>query len=111
MTRNGREARRAVRQAEWNLCTALDEVDLAYKAVWDLLGVSEPEVIASGDVDLSARIKALEDKLNAIGDDSQLANVDLQNELQKQQAILQAMSLISKIVYDTAIGVIRKLGE
>ena len=51
-----------------------------------------------------------EEKLNTIGDDAQLANVDLQNILQKQQQTLQMMSNISKMLYDTAQSVIRKMG-
>ena len=63
---------------------------------------------AVGEVDSS--IKGWEDKLNAIGDDAQLANVDLQNVLQKQQQTLQMMSNISKLLYDTALSIIRKIG-
>jgi uncharacterized phage infection (PIP) family protein YhgE len=55
-------------------------------------------------------IRAWEEKLNAVGDDAQLANVDLQNILQKQQQTLQMMSNISKMLYDTAQSVIRKMG-
>ncbi len=51
-----------------------------------------------------------EEKLNTIGDDAQLANVDLQNILQKQQQTLQMMSNISKMLHDTAQSVIRKIG-
>jgi|ETN02SMinimDraft_4_1059925.scaffolds.fasta_scaffold194239_2 predicted ribosomally synthesized peptide with nif11-like leader len=36
--------------------------------------------------------------LNSVGDDAQLANVDLQNMLQKQQQTLQMMSNISKMI-------------
>ncbi len=54
-------------------------------------------------------IRDLEDKLNHVGDDAQLANVDLQNILQKQQQTLQMMSNISKMFYDTAVAVIRKI--
>ena len=43
-------------------------------------------------------------------DDAQLANVDLQNVLQKQQQTLQMMSNISKMLHDTAMAVIRKIG-
>jgi uncharacterized phage infection (PIP) family protein YhgE len=60
--------------------------------------------------ELDARISSLEEKLNSIGDDAQLANVDLQNILQKQQQTLQMMSNISKMLYDTALAVIRKIG-
>lgn len=55
-------------------------------------------------------VKALEDKLASIGDDAQLANVDLQNMLQKQQQTLQTMSNVSKMLHDTAMAVIRKIG-
>jgi hypothetical protein len=51
-----------------------------------------------------------EEKLSSLGDDAQLANVDLQNVLQKQQQTLQMMSNISKMLYDTAQSVIRKMG-
>jgi hypothetical protein len=55
-------------------------------------------------------IKKWEEKLNSVGDDAQLSNVDLQNILQKQQQTLQMMSNISKMLYDTASSVIRKMG-
>jgi hypothetical protein len=47
---------------------------------------------------------------DALGDDAQLANVDLQNILQKQQQVLQMLSNISKMLNDTALAVIRKIG-
>ena len=43
-------------------------------------------------------------------DDAQLANVNLQNVLQKQQQTLQMMSNVSKMLYDTATSVIRHIG-
>ena len=60
-------------------------------------------------VRLDAEISRWEDRLNSLGDDAQLANVDLQNILQKQQQTLQIMSNISKILYDTSMAVINKL--
>lgn len=54
--------------------------------------------------------RTMEDKLNAAGDDAQLANVDLQNVLQKQQQTLQMMSNMSKMLHDTAMATIRKIG-
>ena len=59
---------------------------------------------------LDTEIARWETKLNSIGDDAQLANVDLQNILQKQQQVLQMMSNISKMLHDTAMEVIRKIG-
>jgi hypothetical protein len=55
-------------------------------------------------------IKELEEKLASAGDDGQLANIDLQNALQKQQQTLQTMSNVSKMMHDTAMAVIRKIG-
>jgi hypothetical protein len=60
--------------------------------------------------ELDAYIKSTEEKLASVGDDAQLANVDLQNMLQKQQQTLQTMSNISKMLHDTAMAVIRKIG-
>ena len=59
---------------------------------------------------VSNEIAEYEEKLNSIGDDAQLANVDLQNVLQKQQQTLQMLSTISKLLSDTAMAVIRKIG-
>lgn len=59
---------------------------------------------------LENEIAKWEERLNSIGDDSQLANVDLQNLLQKQQQTLQMLSNISKLLHDTATAVIRKIG-
>ncbi|MEC9464523.1 MAG: hypothetical protein VX834_01985 [Myxococcota bacterium] len=56
-------------------------------------------------------VKALEDRLNSVGDDAQLANVDLQNCLQKQQQLISMMSNISKTLHETAMAIIRKMGS
>ena len=55
-------------------------------------------------------IKKAEENLSSHGDDAQLANIDLQNQLQKQQQIVQMMSNVSKLLHDTAMAVIRKMG-
>jgi citrate synthase len=52
----------------------------------------------------------LEQNLSSIGDDAQLANIDLQDMLQRQQQILQTMSNVSKMLHDTAMAIIRKIG-
>ncbi len=59
---------------------------------------------------LQIGLKVLEEKLASVGDDAQLANIDLQNTLQKQQQTLQTMSNVSKMLHDTAMSVIRKIG-
>lgn len=63
---------------------------------------------ASGTADAS--VKQLEDRLNQVGDDAQLANVDLQNALQKAQQTLAMVSEISKLINDTTMAVLRKIG-
>jgi len=52
----------------------------------------------------------LEQILNTLGDDAQLAQMDLQNILQKQQQLIQIMSNISKELNDNAMAIIRKIG-
>jgi hypothetical protein len=44
------------------------------------------------------------------GDDSQLANIELQQVLQKQQQSIQMISNVSKSVNDTALAEVRKIG-
>ena len=49
------------------------------------------------------------DKLNSMGEDTQLENVDLQNRLQKQQQTMQTTSNMSKMLHDTAMAIIKKM--
>ena len=56
------------------------------------------------------QIQRWEEALASIGDDAQLANVDLQNILQQQQQTLRMISNVSKLLHDTAFAVIRKIG-
>ena len=48
--------------------------------------------------------------LGSVDDDAQLANIDLQNMLQKQQQVIQMLSNISKVLNDSALVIIRKIG-
>lgn len=57
-----------------------------------------------------SEVQRFSEKLNTVGEDAQLANVDLQNMLQKQQQTMQMMSNISKQLHDTAMAIIRKIG-
>ena len=61
-------------------------------------------------IERDQHVRSLEEKLNSVGDDAQLANVDLQDVLQKQQQTLQMMSNVSKMLHDTAMAIIRKIG-
>lgn len=59
---------------------------------------------------LDAEIVRWEKRLSTAGDDAQLANIDLQNMLQKQQQTLQTLSGVSKMMHDTAMAIVRKIG-
>jgi len=59
---------------------------------------------------LGDQIEELEDQLEEIGDDADLADVDLQDMLDKQRQTIQTMSDASKTLHDTAMAVIRKIG-
>jgi hypothetical protein len=59
---------------------------------------------------LQALIVNIEPQLNKAGDDAQLANIDLQNVMQKQQQLIQMISNISKLMSDTTQAIIRKIG-
>ena len=58
---------------------------------------------------LDTGINVMKDKLSAIGDDAQMANIDLQNSLQKQQQLLQTISNISKNQHDTLKSIIQNM--
>jgi len=71
--------------------------------------VARPERADVGVVD--PEIRRLEAKLQTIGEDAQLANVDLQKWVQKEQQTVQMLSNISKQLHDSAMAVIRKIGS
>jgi len=115
----------SAREIKLDLCSGDDEVQAklaelivkhAYPHDVDDTGyeLCIPDRIPPADVqDLDALedvIEQWEEELNTIGDDAQLANIDLQNMLQKQQQGLQTMSNVSKVFHDTAMAVIRKIG-
>ena len=52
---------------------------------------------------------ALESALATLGGDGQLANIDLQSAMQKQQQILQTMSSMQKASHDAAMATIRNI--
>ncbi len=71
---------------------------------------SNPPKIMTDERALEEYIKKWEQELQTVGDDAELANIELQNMLQKQQQTMQMMSNSSKRLHDTAMAVIRKMG-
>ena len=65
---------------------------------------------ASADEDLPDG-QAQQASTTSAADDAALANADLQNVLQREQQTLVMMSNVSKMLYDTAQSVIRKIGS
>ncbi len=59
---------------------------------------------------IEAEIRRWEERMAMLNGDSQLANVDLQSTLQKQQQALQMMSNTSKLAHDTAMRIIGNIG-
>jgi hypothetical protein len=47
---------------------------------------------------------------DVVGDDAQLANIDMQNALQKQQQMINMFSNINKMTHNTSLGIIRNIG-
>ncbi len=60
--------------------------------------------------DVEAYLARLEEKKGTIGDDAQVANLELQQFVQKQQQVLQLMSNLYKLFHETAMAIIRKIG-
>ena len=58
---------------------------------------------------LKTGLDVLEEKVSLMDEDSQLANIDLQNSLQKIQQTLQTLSNVSKAAHDTAMASIRNM--
>jgi DNA repair ATPase RecN len=109
--------------AERAWAEAMSRTDETLAALSDAIGDAQSEAQHEDDLDVElaklndavqsalARVHEFaEEQLNSIGDDAQLANVDLQNVLQKQQQMLQMLSNMSKSLHDTAKAVIRKIG-
>ena len=69
--------------------------------------VPPPEAKEAADIE--AELAKWEAKLATVGRDSQLANIDLQNALQKQQQTLQTLSNVSKTLSDHIQAAIRKI--
>lgn len=78
--------------------------------VWRVIPDYRPPAAVTTPEAVDSLIKEWEEMLATLGDDAQLANVDMQNVLQKQQQTMQMMSNISKTLHDTAMAVIRKIG-
>ena len=58
---------------------------------------------------LDKEIAFWDTKLNTLGEDGQLFNIELQDALQNQQQTMQTMTNINKLMHDTTMAIIRKI--
>lgn len=61
-------------------------------------------------VALQKYLEKWDEELQSVGEDGQMENIDMQNALQKQQQTLQMLSNVSKMLHDTSMAIIRKIG-
>ena len=71
-------------------------------------GMSPTGTISNAN-DLNSYISTMEEYLTSVGDDAQLAQVDLQNMAQNQQQTLQTLSNLSKSFNDVSMAIIRNI--
>lgn len=74
-----------------------------FEFISDELGEDELNMVAGGT-------EAVQVAPMALNPDDRLANIDLQNMLQKQQQTIQMLSNVSKVLHDTSLAVQRKVG-
>jgi hypothetical protein len=71
----------------------------------DTFNVQKGSVINTAG-ELANYIKYLENQLNSVGDDQQMASANLTNMLQQQQASLTALTNMQKALHDTAMAIL-----
>ena len=75
--------------------------------VWRIIPDYQPPAVITRPEAVDPLIRKWEEILASLSD----VDVDMQNILQKQQQTLQMMSNMSKLLHDTAMAVIRKIGR
>jgi DNA integrity scanning protein DisA with diadenylate cyclase activity len=94
----------------WKYDESSDKFKVVEKEDSLLTSVERAKTYLDRSEEIDGRVREWEERLSELGDDSQLANIDLQNMLQKQQQTMQMLSNISKVLHDTAMAVVRKIG-
>ncbi len=91
--------------------TIRDELNLARSIQATLPSGCDDDLRCILTRDVNDSIAEWEELLQSVGEDAQLANIDLQSTLQRHTQLLQLMSNVSKLLHDTAMNVIRKIGD
>jgi len=91
-----------------------DELPQPYQpnrdALKDTEGVAVPGPIRTKS-ELSDYARSLDQRLNRVGNDAQLANMDLQNATLRQQQTSQTLSNVARQMHDSAMAVIGNLDD
>ncbi len=85
------------------------EADMLALQQWAVSTDTTLEILDASLGAVALGVETLDAALESVADDELLADVDLQNILQRQQQTLQMMSNISKMLHDTAAAIIRNL--
>lgn len=101
-------------RADWNMTKStanlsIDKMILPEYPLAKLIRDPAPDSKITTVDDLDRNIKEWEAQLATIGDDTQTANVNLQNVIQKQMQIIEKMSNLMKVLRDKAMAIIRNL--
>ncbi len=72
---------------------------------------AQPDGNVSSSKQLEEYIKGLETQLTLVGEDNQLAQLKLQQMVQRQQQMMQTLSNLAKVFHETHMSIIRKLGS
>lgn len=80
--------------------------DVAGHRTWCM---TAPPEASRAEMELRSTI--LQSCTEKTGEDGQLASLDLQSDMQKQQQALQLLSNIAKAMNDSSMSVIRKIGD
>lgn len=86
------------------------EPDVSSEGHWSTRP-AQPDGSTTKLEELDGYIKKLDNALSTVGDDGQAAQLDLQNLSQKQAQLLNMLSNLSKAMHDTAMSIIRKIGN
>ena len=77
-------------------------------SVWRAISNYRPQAVIKSTDPIDALLSEWEEHLQTVGD---TVDMQMQNILQKQQQTMQMMSNMAKMLHDTAMAIIRKIGR
>lgn len=86
------------------------DADMGPDGVWRVRAPEDDGEIVDVDA-LNDYIRDLETALSTSSDDMQIAQLELQGMTQRQQQVLNALSNLSKVLHETSMSILRKIGN